>query len=259
VLGLHADGRLVVAELKRDESPETVTMQALTYAAMVSRFTVNRLAEVHARFLTAQGTPMTDGEALARIKEFAPEVSEETLRRPRVTLVAGSFPPQVTATAVWLNEMGVDLSLIQVQLYQTADVEDGKPRIVASVSKLYPVPAVEDFTITPAQAREREAQARIAGARNASAVTRIVEAGIVPDGTPFTFRPRRIAPEAEAMVLAWLRPATRTGPMAEREGTAGVGLRRAGLQTLAPGPPGDPGGCRRGPRRCRGHCVLGKS
>ncbi|WP_394217158.1 hypothetical protein [Brachybacterium vulturis] len=34
VLGLDADGRLVLAELKRDKAPDTVEMQAIKYAAM---------------------------------------------------------------------------------------------------------------------------------------------------------------------------------------------------------------------------------
>ena len=37
VLGLGTDGRLVVAELKRDRAPETVNMQAIKYAAMTFR------------------------------------------------------------------------------------------------------------------------------------------------------------------------------------------------------------------------------
>src|SRR5699024_12486810 len=37
VLGLDSDGRLVLAELKRDKAPDTVEMQALKYAAMSSR------------------------------------------------------------------------------------------------------------------------------------------------------------------------------------------------------------------------------
>jgi RecB family endonuclease NucS len=39
VLSLGADGRLIVAELKRDRAPDTVEMQAIKYAAMASRFT----------------------------------------------------------------------------------------------------------------------------------------------------------------------------------------------------------------------------
>jgi RecB family endonuclease NucS len=48
VLGLAPDGRLVVAELKRDTAPDTVEMQAIKYAAMASRFDIERLGDAHA-------------------------------------------------------------------------------------------------------------------------------------------------------------------------------------------------------------------
>ena len=38
ILGIDPDGRLVVVELKRDAAPHSVHMQAVNYAAMVSRF-----------------------------------------------------------------------------------------------------------------------------------------------------------------------------------------------------------------------------
>lgn len=45
VLGLDRTGRLVVAELKRDRASDAVVVQALNYAAMVSRFSLDLLAE----------------------------------------------------------------------------------------------------------------------------------------------------------------------------------------------------------------------
>ena len=44
LLGLDDDGRLVVAELKRGPAPDTVDMQAIKYAAFVSRFTARAVA-----------------------------------------------------------------------------------------------------------------------------------------------------------------------------------------------------------------------
>ena len=46
VLALDRAGRLIVVELKRDKAPDTVEMQALKYAALVSRFTRDHLAKV---------------------------------------------------------------------------------------------------------------------------------------------------------------------------------------------------------------------
>lgn len=51
VLGLGSDGRLVVGELKRGKAPDTVEIQAIKYAAMVSRFDLDMLAELHTTFM----------------------------------------------------------------------------------------------------------------------------------------------------------------------------------------------------------------
>jgi hypothetical protein len=47
ILGLDREGRLVVAELKRDAAPDTVEMQAIRYTAMASRFDLDVLADAH--------------------------------------------------------------------------------------------------------------------------------------------------------------------------------------------------------------------
>lgn len=145
VLGLDRSGRLVIAELKRDAAPDTVEMQAIKYAAMASRFTPETLGYQHARFLRARGHPVTEEEALAALEEHADDktLAIEALRQPRIVLVASSFPPVVTATAVWLREMGLDITLVRFQAYRT-DTE-----ILVTVSQLLPVPTVEEFTVVP--------------------------------------------------------------------------------------------------------------
>jgi hypothetical protein len=50
ILGLDSEGRLVVAELKRDVAPDTVEMQAIKYAAMASRFDIDALADAYREF-----------------------------------------------------------------------------------------------------------------------------------------------------------------------------------------------------------------
>jgi RecB family endonuclease NucS len=51
LLGLGQDGRLVLAELKRDGAPDTVEMQAIKYAAYASRFSAETLAACHGSYL----------------------------------------------------------------------------------------------------------------------------------------------------------------------------------------------------------------
>jgi hypothetical protein len=150
ILGLATDGRLVVGELKRGHAPDTVEMQALKYAAMASRFDLDTLAEAHAAFLRSRGETVSDAEALERLNDHAQfTIDAEALRSPRVVLMASSFPHVVTTTVVWLSEMGIDISLVQFQAYRIQD------RVLVSVSQLYPVKDVEDFTVAPTRATRR--------------------------------------------------------------------------------------------------------
>src|ERR1700761_1212647 len=69
-------------------------------------------------------------------------MTAETVRRPRIALVASDFPSVVTAAVVWLNEQAVDMSLIRFRAYRLPDEQ-----IVVSFTRLFPVPDVEEFTI----------------------------------------------------------------------------------------------------------------
>ncbi len=154
VLGLDASGRLVVAELKRNRAPETIEMQAIKYAAMASRFTVEILASQHARFLTSRGNPTSEEEAHDLLSAHAQfDLSVELLRRPRIVLVAADYPQTVTATAVWLTEMGLNLTLVKFLAYRTAN------ETIVTVSQLYPVADVEEFTVAPFKTGVRPPQA----------------------------------------------------------------------------------------------------
>ena len=198
VLGLDDVGRLVVCELKRDHAPDTIEMQAIKYAAMASRFTLETLANQHARFLAHRGTPITDEAALDRLSGHADELSAETLLQPRIVLVASDFPPVVTATVVWLTEMGLDITLVQYRAYRT-DSE-----VLLSVSQLYPVADVEDFTVSPRQAEARAAVETKKRTRETSAVRRLINAGTLADGTALTIQPQGVNAEIREALEAWL-------------------------------------------------------
>ena len=70
LLGLGEDGRLVVGELKRDAASDTVQMQAIKYAAYVSRFSVDTLAACRGRYLrNAVDQTLSDEDALVQLEE----------------------------------------------------------------------------------------------------------------------------------------------------------------------------------------------
>lgn len=140
ILALDPDGRLVVAELKRDVAPQTIHMQAVNYAAMVSRLTPSDVAELYAKWRIRNGQAVDEESALTQLEtEYL--LSVEGIRKPRIVLIASDFPASVTATVVWLSEQDVDISLIRFRAYSVG------AKTAVSFSRLYPVPEVEEFTI----------------------------------------------------------------------------------------------------------------
>jgi hypothetical protein len=140
ILALDPDGRLVVVELKRGAAPHTIHMQAINYAAMVSRLRPEDIADLYSKTQTSRGHAIDVDSALTELST-ANLLSAESIRHPRIVLVASDYPASVTAAVVWLNEQGVDLSLIRFRAYRLGG------QTVVSFSRLFPVPDVEEFTI----------------------------------------------------------------------------------------------------------------
>lgn len=201
VLGIDTAGRLVVAELKRDRAPNTTDTQAIRYAAMASRFTSDTLAAAHARFLSARGEP-TDADAALRVIEdhAGGELDTELLRRPRIVLVAADFPAALTASAVWLTEMGIRVELVQYRAYRAG----GEVALV--VSRLWPVADVEDFTVSPDAVEAASPAARSEVRRRAgSAVKRLVDAAALENGTVLELNATtEVDAEARDQIAAWV-------------------------------------------------------
>lgn len=141
ILGIDGDGRLVVAELKRDVAPHTVHMQAINYAAMVSRLKPRDVAELWAHTHRTTDGPLDVDSVLADL-ESKWLLTAESIKSPRIVLMAGHFPASVTASVVWLNERGVDITLIRFRPYQLTNGQ-----VMVTFTRTYPVPSVEEFTI----------------------------------------------------------------------------------------------------------------
>ncbi len=214
VLGLGADGRLVVAELKSGRAPDT-EVGAVKYAAMASRTLPESLADYFVRFQQRRQLPMTAEEALAELQAHAPDLSQETLRRPRIVLLAREFSPLVTASVVWMCEMGLDISLMQISAFRSyvyGRAGSGNVPMI-SVSQLYPLREVEEFTISPERRLAKEMAESKRRVHDASTVRRLVTSESVADGTIFTFVPRSdISFELRTQLEEWLNadPARRT-------------------------------------------------
>ena len=184
LLGLDPDGRLVLAELKRDEAPESVVAQAVRYAAYASRFTPEALGACYGNYLRGLGEDIGNDAALAILDEHCGGLDAETLRSPRIVLVAGEFIEQVTASIVWLCEQGLDITLIQTAAYQSEN------DIVLTASQLWPLPTVEEFTIAPRVVEPRAGSRRTRVSRTGrNTVATLVDGDVLADGTVLSLRP----------------------------------------------------------------------
>lgn len=202
VLGMDSLGRLIVVELKRSVATRDIHLQAITYAALVSRFTVETLAQAHAAFLNRkEDTSITEGEARTRLLDHVgDDLDPDLLKRPRQVLIASSFPKQVTSSVVWLSEMGLDISLVQVSLWRVGE------ELVADFSTVYPTQEVEEFTLAPKRGEAGEVSKRIEQrTRSKNVVQFLVELGLLPAGTELRVVPTHgIAAETREEVGAWL-------------------------------------------------------
>jgi alkylated DNA nucleotide flippase Atl1 len=201
VLGLDATGRLVVVELKRGMADRDVHLQAITYAALVSRFDLDTLAGAHRDFMASKGQALGLDQCKQRLLDHVEgDWSPELLQRPRQVIIAADFPKQVTHTVVWLSEMNLDIDLVQVSLWKV------EGRLVAGFTKVYPTPEVEEFTLAPARmeagAVTQKLQER---SRAQNAVHVLVSGGLLPNGARLRLMPRHGAPEVvRESIATWV-------------------------------------------------------
>lgn len=96
--------------------------------------------------------------------------------------------------------MGLDVSLVQVSVWHAGD------RIIGSFERLYPVPALEEFTLAPARQDAAAAKARAEErTRRGRSLDRLVGADALPVGTVLTVVPdTRISQDERQAVLAWV-------------------------------------------------------
>jgi alkylated DNA nucleotide flippase Atl1 len=101
---------------------------------------------------------------------------------------------------VWLNEMGLDLTLLRVQAYRVFDAQT-----VVTVSQLFPIPDVEEFTVSPQRAQAQAVEDRRRRTREQSTVVKLVRSKALADGTPLTLRcTTEVSPDVRAQIDAWI-------------------------------------------------------
>lgn len=154
LLGIDRQARLVVIELKRTPDDSLADLQAVRYAAMVSKMTFDEVVETHRLYLNHR---QRDEDAKSRLLEFLGwgDSSDGRLADDvRIVLAAADFSPEVTSTVLWLNERDLDITCVRLQPYRLGD------SVLLDVQQIIPLPEAADYQVQIRQ-KQRETRAAI--------------------------------------------------------------------------------------------------
>ena len=136
LLNLDKNGKLVIVELKRDESGKSTELQAIKYAAYCSTLVIDDVIAMRKKHLERQGKSLTNEEIEKELFDFIENEDFEQLDdKPRIMLVAKDFRPEVTTAVLWLRKFGIDLSCVKLSPYK---IDEDRIGLVSSI--LIPLP-----------------------------------------------------------------------------------------------------------------------
>ncbi len=165
LLGLDAEGRLVVVELKRGDTGQHMDLQAIRYAAMVANMTLQQAVDTFQKYLEKRANepesePLEEDAAETRLREHLSmeELDNQAIHTemPRIILVSEDFGKELTTSVMWLNDSwmqgaGPEIKCIRLQPHRNV----GETLIETSV--VVPLPEASDYRT---QLRDREQETR---------------------------------------------------------------------------------------------------
>ncbi len=154
LLGLDRDARLVVIELKRTEDGGHMELQALRYAAMVSRMTFEQAVDAHARWLGTIGKQTDAENAILEFLGWSEPDEEQFGQDVRIVLVSGDFSKELTTSVLWLNERDLDVRCVRIRPYSDAG------RVLIDVQQVIPLPEAGEYVVQVREKERRERRAR---------------------------------------------------------------------------------------------------
>ena len=140
LLAVDTDGKLVIIELKRDDSGADVHWQAIKYASYFARATEKDIINLLSHH---EGISYDEAESKLQNHLGADDLNALNNDR-RIILASHRFAPQVTSAVLWLNEKAPGENLItcvKLTPYQDGDA------LYLQASRLIPVPDTEGLRV----------------------------------------------------------------------------------------------------------------
>lgn len=158
LLGIDAEGNLVVIELKRTDDGGHMDLQAIRYAAMVSTLTFDRVVEIFQFHLKQNRKEGDAKEILLKHLGWDAEDDAEIAAQIKIVLVSADFGQEITTAVLWLNEQGLDIRCVRLVPYQNG--ED----VILDIQQIIPLPEASDYMIRVKEKRQEARNVKAAGA-----------------------------------------------------------------------------------------------
>lgn len=154
LLAVDRDGRLVVIELKRDDSGEDVHWQAIKYASYFSHAKAEEIVGIFARYQRIS-RPEAETKLLQHLGfEKAEDLNATLNHDQRIILASHRFAAEVKTAVLWLNEKATSENLITcVQLTPYWDTRVDSLYLQASI--IIPGPGIDVVGIGKGQQAAR--------------------------------------------------------------------------------------------------------
>jgi hypothetical protein len=154
LLGIDREANLVVIELKRTEDGGHMELQAIRYAAMVSKMTFDKVAETLAAHLATQGRDGNPREIILDFLGWESPDEERFVQDVRIVLASAEFSRELTSAVLWLNEHGLDIRCVRLRPHT-----DGT-RVFLDVQQILPLPEASEYFVNLREKKAEERQAR---------------------------------------------------------------------------------------------------
>ena len=143
---IDAEANLVIIELKRTDDGGHMDLQAIRYAAMISKMTFEELVRIYSDF-----NKFSVDEAKKNILDFLKcenELDIEFGSETKIILAAADFSKELTTSVMWLNEFGLDIRCVRMKPYKTSD-----EKLMLDVQQIIPLQEAAQYQM---QIREKQ-------------------------------------------------------------------------------------------------------
>jgi hypothetical protein len=154
LLAIDKEARLVVIELKRNESGEHMELQAIRYASMISKLTFKKATEIYQKYLTANKIEKTASDEILEFLEWEEPQEEDFAYDTRIVLVSSNFSKEITTSVMWLNERNIDIRCVRLIPYKKEN------QLLVDVQQIIPLPEAESYQIKIRQKSNEQREAK---------------------------------------------------------------------------------------------------